>query len=458
MAMNLNRRKGKKGGNIPLGSIGIIKEVSKEPKKKTKETPKEVASVVVTICESASYDELFRKLPQESEYGRVNVYSVKPGMMLELIQKALSNEIIDNFKDSKGSALAPKTRDILKQLKKDCDEAGADAVCVNFECCGAYTSAGFVQSGNKKYKDIYLDFITFLATDFGCMQMFSDFSLKALIADWDAERLGPNPFENVGEFGGSMQLGFDPEKLKLSPSAQLNTVGSLSENGTAKLHAMIGTIAFTITDEAQNIANETEELAEEQKEVSPEKMKYLEPYEVQVLTVATEFCNKAFTKNKLKELEKSDKLVVCEEKEKRGLAGHVLLTFPPSDKNMKKYAEDIKEEAEAKARALKEGKIIDIEDENEESDVTPIRGMILVSCGHWSELMKIDVNMDRLLKTVQTEWGQEAEVYQEMNARYEGYTKAEQTTNSNMDAVKYMQSRAPAKFNKRLVRKKKKGY
>lgn len=31
------------------------------------------------------------------------------------------------------------------------------------------------------------------------MAMFSDFSLKALIRDWDSEYLGPNPFKKIGE-------------------------------------------------------------------------------------------------------------------------------------------------------------------------------------------------------------------------------------------------------------------
>ncbi len=31
------------------------------------------------------------------------------------------------------------------------------------------------------------------------MVMFSDFSLKALINQWDESKLGPNPFKKVGE-------------------------------------------------------------------------------------------------------------------------------------------------------------------------------------------------------------------------------------------------------------------
>ena len=30
------------------------------------------------------------------------------------------------------------------------------------------------------------------------MAMFSDFSLKALINEWNPDMLGPNPFRNIG--------------------------------------------------------------------------------------------------------------------------------------------------------------------------------------------------------------------------------------------------------------------
>ena len=42
--------------------------------------------------------------------------------------------------------------------------------------------------------------------DKGHMIMFSDFSLKALIAEWDPKILGPNPFVSITEFGGQFRL------------------------------------------------------------------------------------------------------------------------------------------------------------------------------------------------------------------------------------------------------------
>jgi hypothetical protein len=42
-----------------------------------------------------------------------------------------------------------------------------------------------------------MEFLKFII-DAGHMAMFSDFSLKALIKEWDANLLGKNPFVKIG--------------------------------------------------------------------------------------------------------------------------------------------------------------------------------------------------------------------------------------------------------------------
>ena len=63
------------------------------------------------------------------------------------------------------------------------------------------------------------------------MAMFSDFSLKALINQWDSEYLGPNPFKKINEFEGHFTLSFSNNELKDCPSAQLQLVGEMAEEG-----------------------------------------------------------------------------------------------------------------------------------------------------------------------------------------------------------------------------------
>ena len=76
--------------------------------------------------------------------------------------------------------------------------------------------------------------------------MFSDFSLKALINQWDESILGPNPFKKVGETSSTAELRFKSGELKECPSAQLQTVGEMAEEGKVNVHTMGGTIMYGV--------------------------------------------------------------------------------------------------------------------------------------------------------------------------------------------------------------------
>lgn len=58
--------------------------------------------------------------------------------------------------------------------------------------------------------------------------MFSDFSLKALINQWNSEILGPNPFVKVDDTNTDILLKFDKDRLLQSPSSQLQAVANLA--------------------------------------------------------------------------------------------------------------------------------------------------------------------------------------------------------------------------------------
>ncbi len=62
----------------------------------------------------------------------------------------------------------------------------------------------------------------------GFFAMFSDFSLKALIKEWDSNVLGVNPFVQVGETSTSIQLRFNKNQLLRSSSTQLQAAAELS--------------------------------------------------------------------------------------------------------------------------------------------------------------------------------------------------------------------------------------
>ena len=69
----------------------------------------------------------------------------------------------------------------IKKIHPDC-------VVFNWECCGSYSGQSFIEGKDKVFKFLKI------VLDKGHMVMFSDFSLKALINDWDSSLLGPNPF------------------------------------------------------------------------------------------------------------------------------------------------------------------------------------------------------------------------------------------------------------------------
>ena len=76
--------------------------------------------------------------------------------------------------------------------------------------------------------------------------MFSDFSLKALINDWDQTILGKNPFKRTGEITGTTTLKFRPSVLKECPSSQLQLLGDLTEGGKCSINCASNTIQYTV--------------------------------------------------------------------------------------------------------------------------------------------------------------------------------------------------------------------
>jgi hypothetical protein len=87
-----------------------------------------------------------------------------------------------------------------------------------------------------------------LAIRRGFTMMCSDFSLKALISDWSEQHLGPNPFVKMGQCHSQFQLEFIPSDLQNDEvPQQLQVVGELcAEQGKAVVSAMSDTIVYTV--------------------------------------------------------------------------------------------------------------------------------------------------------------------------------------------------------------------
>ena len=263
----------------------------------------ELGAVILTVAGvgGSSYDEMFTTTPQQGPNGtRVAVYQAE--------FSDLAN-ICAHLRASAGGPAA----EIYRQLARDVNAVNASSFCLNLECCGCCSERGF-DGLTTAEKDSLWSLINFVVSR-GSFTMASDFSLKALISDWRPDVLGPNPFVQLqhgagcgfnaggGGCNSSFKLEFDPPTLSGCPSAQLATVGELCVDGEANVHAMGGTIVYSLnkdmTSEVQSAGSV-----------------------VEVLTVATKIDGMKVTQQ--------GNAALCETSNgtHKGFAGHVLLTRP----------------------------------------------------------------------------------------------------------------------------------
>lgn len=172
-----------------------------------------LVGVIVTIFADSSYDENFREVRPETVTGeRVSTYS------LDLSEAGFLQDYLSSGSAPSGS---------WARLVEDIRSVPADSVTLNWECCGACDDGGFHTSGFRQRRRTpspnpspTICLISF-ALRSGFTVMCSDFSLKALIAEWSEELLGPNPFVRLScECDNQFQLEFFPENLKDSEVPQ----------------------------------------------------------------------------------------------------------------------------------------------------------------------------------------------------------------------------------------------
>ncbi|CAE7467266.1 unnamed protein product, partial [Symbiodinium sp. CCMP2456] len=214
---------------------------------------KALGGIILTLCDGSSYDPIFKEMSQSDDDGTVvAVYAVAMRSAEEL-GKAIEE----------GHTSKPE----LAELLKDLQAVPKEKVVFNWECCSGCSEAGFPHGFALQYPAQRAPSIVKLhqapmnvklaklALDRGYMVMFADFSLKALIASWSEELLGPKPFRQLGVTQGKLRLTFSPETLKQSSSKQLVKVGELCTTGTADINAMGSTIVYGVVDEAEKRAH-----------------------------------------------------------------------------------------------------------------------------------------------------------------------------------------------------------
>lgn len=190
-----------------------------------------LVGLIVTIWEGSSYDELFKSVkPVVGEGERTASYAA------EGVDPAALRTLVEFGADS---PLCQTQGEEATQLARDLAELDPASVVFNWECCEGCQGDSF-RGPNP------VPLMAFLLSR-GFMVMASDFSLGALIKQWDPALLGPNPFQLVGQFSDSCKLRFEPATLcATEDSAQLQVLGELCAKGEAPVHALCGTRAFAV--------------------------------------------------------------------------------------------------------------------------------------------------------------------------------------------------------------------
>lgn len=190
---------------------------------------------------------------------------------------------------------------------KDITAVDPTSVVFNWECC-----SGFSESGFSWGKRDHMQLLSYLLHERCFMLIFSDFSLKALIHDWDVNVLGVNPFITVGSFGSKLKLCFDPVSLKACQySSQLQILGELCDSGEADIHALGGTIAYAVDNSKVNCCH-------------PVNCNY-NWTSLDVLTIVTEMDKEKFPPKHFVGVKRE---LLSNIGEKLGLAGHCCLHYP----------------------------------------------------------------------------------------------------------------------------------
>jgi hypothetical protein len=383
---------------------------------------KPACAVIVTIYSSSSHDELFRTIVQQSPDPESSIalfemnYATIPAFLEFLRFKGdLSRQREDGDEEAE---ISGGSWEAIKQVQAAIEQVAPNSVLFNFECCGHCGDHGFggcdasEESGAGEGGKIVIPFIKALL-DAAYMVMVGDFSLKALIHDWDSTLLGPNPFDRVGTCNSGMTIAFDAQQLLACPSGQLQNVGKLNDGvSTAELHCMGGTITCTLKAERDYVPDN-------------------EFYTVEVLTIATAidsgkvspasptpaetpapgwlsfFINCGGASSVLDEPDCVNGHRLLRIGEHKGYLGHCMLKYQSG-------------------------------------------GLLLASAGHWIELSKLDPSSEeRVLTAIREQYGEDYR--SQLSQELEGYGSDREKRQEAMrrTAKQLIQSSAPCSYSKR---------
>lgn len=207
---------------------------------KKSENTCEPTNINLCIYSSKSYDEAYRKI-KNSDNCKINCYTIGYEKINEFY------EIIVDKKET--------TDDSYLELIRDLNKVKSQNVMVYFECCS------YLATNEYHFPKKCIELIEYLVIKQNFLVLCADFSLKALINDWDSDIFGKNPmikYENIKE--QQLEIEFEKNKFANSGLKQLKIISDLvddNENkGLITLHVLNETISFklnNLVDEKYNI-------------------------------------------------------------------------------------------------------------------------------------------------------------------------------------------------------------
>jgi len=242
-----------------------------------------IESMIITVRGGQSYDSLFTTYKQHSPTGRAAVHVIDYSLLPQ-ITCMLNNDLTN------ATPLVQLIHDTMAKISHQ-------NIMFNFECCsGCSHQKHHFETHQYKFPKYQVMELMSKLKELSIMVACGDFSLKALITDWNSDILGECPFVNAGEVDGEITLMFDVDSVTNCTSKQLSRFAELSTDGQAHVGTMPGTIVYNVK---QNLTDM--------------------PYEINVLTVV---------QNTYKNYTACTETTVGKFK---GTAGHVMLTYPDTN-------------------------------------------------------------------------------------------------------------------------------
>lgn len=345
-------------------------------------TEDKLVAVLVTLASGNSYDEMFR----------LNRPSTVPGERVSTY--FLDSHDVSEFHSYLSGAATP-AGSTWASLILDIQQVQPDSVTLNWECCSGCSQEQFPasQSGTRfgfgfgRCMNSTM-ILMGLALKRGFTVMCSDFSLKALIAQWSEEHLGPNPFVKMGSCDHQFQLSFAPSELQNEEvPQQLQVVGELcATEGKAVVSAMQGTIVYTINPRRKNT----------------------DVYNLKVLTVVTAYDNdQAFQSHGGNDYTFDDDDALSSEEQVTGSQNPWASKSQKPSQNEQKPKQGSSKYPEAMMCSVGEGDNIKSGMAGHVTLTYASGGQLVTSMGHWLELTRINTSEEELIRVAASNFGQE---------------------------------------------------